>query len=303
MRIAVKMSVYDGDYQIARSMLHTLRRSLGNTRLSLYLVDDASNEHVGEKLRDEFNDHLEAVHLHRMDHPTQYRGMIQRNYHAFSMIHDDPEGFDLIARLDSDLLVAREGLDRFLADTTHNHKPAAWGIPSTLRKRDLILFLADLLPIGLRRQQQPQGVISRKWELKRTRPVWWSTQGWKCLLRAKLPTPFLGGSAIFLNHKAFQLIYNDAWQHYDPRRRGLINSEDDTLITTILHANNADMINLNQTGPSAFADLAWSTGRPTDDLYIVHPLKNQDAHRSIRHHILTRMGLEDYNHPRFGALV
>ncbi len=166
-----------------------------------------------------------------------------------------------------------------------------WGTPITLRKRDAMLLLADLLPAGFRRKIE-DGRIQRKWSLRRLRPVWWASIGWLALLTGRLRfTIVQGGMYVIAGPMLREWLQRGYLSRTIDQRHGFLTSEEDTLLSIMTHLVRGRLIDINQVQPG-FAELRLPQQITPDQVRelghtVIHPIKNKEedhARRQVMRH-------------------
>ena len=290
MRIAVLLCVCDSDATLAQDVVTTLCASASEHELRFFVMDDASKSHAGEKLAEHCRNLGKKATCTRLPQSLGFRGCIQRTCEGLREVASSGEPFDLVIKHDPDALVIRPDLGAFLAEHCRADD-AMWGIPFTMRQRDRVLLMADLLPFGFRRRRKGQ-VIDRKWEPKRLYPVWWALAGLKALANGfRFVTPGGGFYAI-----AMPLVRRMVDHGYlaSPRydRHGFLTAEEDIIAGLLVRAVGGRVVDLGTLSP-AFGDLGISRTPDAQVLrknghFVVHPLKATPEGLSCRRELLER---------------
>ncbi|RZA23960.1 MAG: hypothetical protein EOP10_11275, partial [Proteobacteria bacterium] len=171
MKIAVFFGVYEAEKAFAAHTLGQMLAILEGHEVHVHIVDDGSESRVGALVAAQFAG-LPRITISqvRYEKPIGYYRLMEKTLSAFNAIANLPQSFDHVIRLDADLLFVRKDIARLFNENLLPKKGLV-GMSTAFRKRDFLLLLSDLLPIGFRRAQRG-GKISHKWQ-KRTRAVWW----------------------------------------------------------------------------------------------------------------------------------
>jgi hypothetical protein len=145
-----------------------------------------------------------------------------------------------------------------------------------MRWRDRVLFLADFLPMGFKRELV-DGVIQRQWQLNRTTPVWWADLGMKALLNG-FQFNFIPGCFWYLGGKTLQKLKEVGYLSREQSKYGFV-FNDDTLLTTAVFAINHPVVDLTTLSGHWKGSMSMAEDTPLEAVkqihpYVVHPLKN-----------------------------
>jgi hypothetical protein len=276
-KFAVFFGVYEAEKSFAQNTLGQLLDILRQHEVYVLILDDASSSHVGDKLikafGDRYNVHLELV---RNERSSGFRGAMDRTLFAFRHISLINQTFDYILRVDADLFFNRKDLAR-LFDSGLLPAQGLVGTTAKFRWRDLIQFLADLLPFGFRRRQR-QAVVEHQWEFKRIRPVWWWDLGLRSLLHG-FKRNFIGGSFQIIAGSTFYELSTRGWLTRKPLEGlGLVFGED-VMSNVLVKALNHPLVDLAELLPDWTCDMAINSHKGDSEsiqanrYYLVHPLK------------------------------
>ncbi len=288
LRIAVLLCVCDSDATLAEDVVTTLCASASEHSLRFFIMDDASKTRAGERLADHCRRLGRKASCTRLPEPLGFRGCIQRTCEGLREVAHSQEPFDLVIKHDPDALVIRTDLGALLsahcrADDT------MWGIPFTMRGRDRVLLLADLMPFGFRRRRQG-AKIDRKWEPRRLRPVWWFRAGVQALANGfRFRTPG-GGFYIVAMPLVQRMVDRGFLARPRYERHGFLTTEEDIMAGMLVRAVGGRVVDLDTVSPR-FGDLGIS---PTPDAktlrknghFVVHPLKATPQGLACRRELL-----------------
>ncbi len=289
MRIAVLLCVCDSDATLAEDVVTTLSSSASEHELRFFIMDDASKSHAGDRLAEHARRLGKKATCTRLPQSLGFRGCIQRTCEGLREVVASGEPFDLVIKHDPDALVIRTDLGAFLAEHCRADD-AMWGIPFTMRRRDRVLLLADLVPFGFRRRRKGH-LVDRKWEPKRLYPVWWFSAGVRALAAGgfRFTTPGGGFYAIAmpLVRKMVEKGYLDR-PNYE--RHGLITTEEDVMAGLLVRAVGGRVVDLGTISPR-FGDLGISRTPDAKTLranghFVVHPLKATPEGLACRRELL-----------------
>jgi hypothetical protein len=288
MRIALLMSVCEGDKAIAREAASALIRGSAGAKFDVFILDDASPSRVGEMLAEHCGKlpGVLSTGVKLLPAPVGFRGGVTRVILQLQWIASVGTPYDIVMKIDPDSLVVREDfLDSFRHDIVRRGGRGLWSIAHPNRFRDVVLFLADLLPAGFRRKTVGT-IIQRDWELSRMRPVWWSDIGWRALFH---------GYRFRYSHGAFYAFGGETFREIARRgyldrlvigRHGFVTSEEDPMATVLTRAVGDPLIDLNQLVPNWGIAFLGSQARAEEVLssgtYLVHPIKDNDSGRKLR---------------------
>lgn len=277
MKLALFMKVCEGEYDIAWDALTSLAQSCKGADITLFVLDDASPSRVGKRLADKFHETTHnPVDCLELPRSLGFRGSAQRAFLGLDRIASSGEEFDIVVKIDSDALVVRDDLGDFLEKSCPNGL-GLYGEGREMRGRDRLLFLADYLPMGFKRESI-DGVIQRKWQLSRTYPVWWSDVGTRALLNG-FRFHFIPGCFWYLGGKTLQKLKEVGYLSRDQSNYGFV-FNDDLLLTTAVYAINHPVVDLTTISPHWQESMAMSEDTPLAVVkqlhpYVVHPLKDR----------------------------
>ena len=276
MKIAFFMTVCEGEYDIAQDALESLIQSCRGIDISLFVVDDASPSRVGWRLANRFRELTsQPSDCFELPKSLGFRGMIQRKFLGLERIANSKTFFDIVLKLDPDALVTRYDLGEFLTKQCSDGL-GFYGELYGMRKRDALLYCADLLPFGFRRRQV-DGVIQHQWELSRVSPVWWTDIGWKAIANGFHFT-FIPGCFWFMGGKTLKSLHEAGYLARNQSSYGFV-FNDDLILTTSVYAIKHPVKDLNLISPHWRKAMAMSEGTPLSIIeqlmpYVIHPLKN-----------------------------
>lgn len=283
MKIAVFTFVCDStssaDFaDVAVDAVRGLILSLGGQHdLRFLFVDDASRNHVGDTLRHMCEDMGLDAHVIRLEEPLGYRDACVRTRVAIAYVADHWSDVDLVLKTDCDAIVVRRDLGTALGEWCRERvRPVCWGAVRPMRYRDRVLYIADILPAGFRRAMR-HGQFRREWELRRWKPVWWSRWGWRAI-RKGFRFRFPAGSFYILNAAAIRGLANAGrLAAVSPGRYGLMVSEEDVLVATLLLGIDGEVVDLSGVVPG-WSQLSLGGAESLaiirqQGAYVVHPIK------------------------------
>ena len=263
--------------EVAPDAVRGMILSCRDHELRFLFIDDASQCHIGVTLVNLCRSLGVDAHVIRLEKALGYRDGCERTIMSLNWIQENWADIDLVVKTDCDALIIRNDFGKVLNELSSSEdNPACWGYGLHMRRRDRILYLADLLPIGFRRAVRSEK-ITRDWELRRLKPVWWWRWGIKGLFRG-FSFRYVGGSFYIMNRAAIRILEEHGCLTSHTRERlGFVTSEEDVLITTFLRACGARIVDLSGVSPPLFnlrvssssdVSAAIETGS-----YVVHPIK------------------------------
>jgi hypothetical protein len=277
MKLALFMKVCEGEYDIGLSALQTLIQSCQGHDLNFFVLDDASPSRVGQRLARQFQTITgQPADCFELPKSLGFRGSAQRAFMGLHRIATCGQSFDLVVKIDADAIVARKDLGEFMAKVC----PDGIGLYSeaySMRPQDRILYLADCIPFGFKRQCI-DGVIQRQWQFGRTYPVWWADFGIKALLNG-FRFSFIPGCFWFLGGKTLQVLEAVGYFTRDQSKYGFV-FNDDLLLTNAVHAIKHRIVDLTKVSPHWNRFLGMTEEAPLEYIkpfqpYVVHPLKDR----------------------------
>jgi hypothetical protein len=178
MRLAIMTFVYEADRNIAIDLMDSVKRSIGEAEIDVFMTDDASPSHVGEEIATWCRaEGMNAV-CFRDEESVGYRGAIERTLKLLRVIANKPEPYDLILRIDTDALVIRPGLGEALKKICTSRN-GLYGVTHSMRFKDRVGLLIDLLPIGFKRKAVRGREIGHDYTLSRYSRVCWAEEFFK----------------------------------------------------------------------------------------------------------------------------
>jgi hypothetical protein len=280
-RIALLMTVCEAERRIAPGALASVVAALPGTDLTLFIVDDASPSHVGRGLLDLYP-HLPG-HLVRFERSLGFTGTARRLFAGLAAIADSKTEFDAIVKFDPDALVVTDDLAGFIGAVAPDGR-GLHGVISRMRKRDALLLVADLFPVGFRRRYR-DGVIQRKWELSRLRPVWWWGIGWRAVLRG-MRFRYIAGGLCILGGRTLRELGQRGWLRLKHEGRHGFTFTDDMLLsvaTVALGHAISDPARIRPNWAVLDGDHAtdWE-GKLAAGALVLHPLKDNPRADEVR---------------------
>lgn len=298
-RIGVLIQACDGELEIGREGLHSITDSLGAENLFVQVIDDASKHQVGESLSAYCGEIGVQSRCHTMKRPLGYRGMIPRVLIGLNLLAQQDPAFDLVIKIDTDTLVLNKTFGDVIKSKCQNPN-ALWGIIHTLRKRDLLLMLSDMLPVGFRRKFS-NGQIQRKWELSRLQPVWWTDLGYRVLLRGQPINKIATGGAYIIAGPLLQRFKELGYLDRDATKRyGFVTSEEDTIVSLLARASGGEIIDIHEVHAN-FGNMRIPPDTTLEHILtagysVIHPLKPNPRANQLRQEIKKAKALRDTSH-------
>jgi hypothetical protein len=285
------MSVCQGESDIARDAITSLLGDAAPGGIEAFILDDASPSRVGQAVVDHCASLGIPARLKVMPSRVGFRGGITRVVTTLKWIADTaaaehsgrPLPYDLVVKLDPDSLLLRRDTVAFLAGRCPRRGIA--GILHNMRRRDQLLFLADLLPVGFRRQSV-DGVVHHKWEFRRFGPVWWSDIGRRALLNG-FRFRYTHGALYVIGGETLQSLAAAGYLHRPlAGRHGFMTSEEDPMASVLTAAVGHPIVDLNAPGAPFGEAYAWPDMDPAPLLaagaFLLHPLKPTPAGTELR---------------------
>lgn len=284
-RILLHFGVYEGDRPYAAQTLEQVLDSLALHELTVHIQDDASPSHVGGRLAEQFSDRVN-LRLTRIDQSLGYHGTAERTLSLLNALAAGSQTYDYILRVDPDIYLTSRKLAR-LFDEDLLPERGLVGATNQMRRRDLALWLADLVPVGWRRRQLADGRMEHDWVM-RTAPVWWGDIGLHALkggFRGRMVT----GVLYALAWSTLSALHARGWLSRSRQAMGLL-FHDDLFLSTMVWALGHPVSDINEFIPEWKADLFIQCGTPVDrlrsrQLDLLHPLKDNAWAQSVRNEI------------------
>jgi hypothetical protein len=276
MKLALFMNVCEGEYEIGLSAFQSLIRSCQGHELLFFVLDDASSSRVGQRLAEQFQRLTgQATDCLELPKSLGYRGNAQRAFMGLHRIATCGENFDAVVKIDTDALVIRKDLGKFISEVCTDGL-GLYSEAHAMRARDQILYLADLMPFGFKRKKL-DGVIQRQWQLSRNHPVWWADLGIKALLNG-FRFRFIHGSFWFIGGRTVRELEASGCLSRNQSKHGFV-FNDDLLLTSAVYAIHHRVVDLSATYPQ-WDQFLWAGKEcPLEAIlsrkpYVIHPLKN-----------------------------
>ncbi|HVU05899.1 MAG TPA: hypothetical protein VHE30_29320 [Polyangiaceae bacterium] len=293
MKIALFMTVCEGESVISRDALQSLVRACEGHDLHAFIVDDASESAVGDGLV-EFAKRTHGVpgECLRMKQSLGFHGMAKRLFAGLERVAEHGGDFDQIVKLDPDALVVRRDLGRFLAESTIGRRGLA-GEMHGMRLRDCAPFLLDQLPFGYRRRSA-NGVLAHDKEFRRVGPVWWTDIGVRALLGG-FHFRYVPGCFFVLGGDTLRALHERGYLARSQARHGLV-FNDDLILTASTYAVGHPVVDLSRRSPHWGWSMSMAEDTPMDVVvkhapYVVHPLKKHAAALQRRDELHAHYGL------------
>jgi len=276
--------VCESDKVIAERMLGQLVDLCGDHELHLLIFDDASESHIGERLKQEFATKIPGeIEVLRC---ASNRGYYRLQNNLFEMLqHAVRSGvsYDYVLKVDPDV----HFIDRRIAvllDARKLPDRGSIGHIFKVRKRELVQILGDLLPFGFRRRRKGKK-IDHKWQWRFYRKVWWSDIGRRAIFRKKLG--WVAPGSFYL--VAWSSVLEMASRGYLDRDHdgiGLVFGED-FLLSIVITAIGHPMTALTEIDPNFKCALFLNESISPDEvvsqgLYYIHPVKDTKAGHQLR---------------------
>jgi hypothetical protein len=275
--IALLMCMCEGEEAIAWDVLSGIAQSCNQARLSLFIVDDGSPSRVGDRIAARFRQtYAQPATCHRLPKSLRFYGMAERLFIGLNDIAASGTSFDLVLKLDPDICVVRRDFLEFLKQVSPNGV-GLFGERYTMRARDSLLLVADLVPAGFARKRV-QGVMHREWRLRRLFPVWWSDFGRRALING-FRFGFIAGGFWILGGRSLRKLAETNWLGRDQSKHGFVFT-DDVLLTLAMYALGEPVVDLATVSPHWGRFLSITEETPLDAIvphrpYIVHHLKDR----------------------------
>ena len=279
MRVAVFFACCESEYEIGCAALQSLLNGLDGDSVDLYILDDASPSRVGQRI----STSIDLVNVCSVEHyllpkSLGFRGTIQRTMIGLDWIASKPQEYDLVYQIDADALVLRNDLGEFF-NALMLDRQGLYGVSYPMRKRDILLYLADLFPLGFSRRTV-DGAIQRRWKFPRTKPTWWARFGWRAVLKG-FRFRYIAGGFYVLGGRTLRALAESGILRKEQSNFGFMSS-DDLLLTTIVRGINHNVVDLGIDSSEWSRALSTSEKTPLQTildrrLFAVHPLKNTKA--------------------------
>jgi hypothetical protein len=279
MKIAILMVVCEGEYAIACDALKSLVSTCAQHEIVAFIVDDASPSLVGERVVNAIERAIGIQGLClRLPESLGYHGMAERLFIGLNFIVTGGLQFDLVIKLDPDVLVLRRDFEEFMMK--HCASPTGLsGEMHWMHPRLRLSFLLDQLPVGFRRKAINR-VMQHGGELSRVGPVWWSDIGRRAFLKG-FRFRYVSGCFWVLGGETLRLL--DAQGHLarSQERHGLL-FNDDIILTTFVYALGHPVLDLSETSSHWGSSMFMSDQTPIEAVlkhapYVVHPLKSHPS--------------------------
>lgn len=266
---AVALQVCDADLDLALAAAETFLASAPGVRTHFLLTDDASQRGVGEEAARRIERLGATARLLPMDRARGYHGTATRVGRQLAHAQQHGEDFDLVVKIDPDTLFVSDRLGPLLRGLAEETSPFLAGQVLPLRRRDAVLMLADMLPLGLRRRIA-DGVIEHRWG-PRFRPTAVTAAGPAALRRGYRFTFFAGGMLV-LNRPLLDAMARRNLLDWSPHRLGLL-FHDDVVFSVIAAACGAKAIDLADHGTLRLMKGASLDRHVEPGWCFVHPVK------------------------------
>jgi glycosyltransferase involved in cell wall biosynthesis len=294
MKIALFYAVCEGEFEIASDSLDRLLKLCPQHQFDIFVVDDASPSRVGERLISERADRFGHCELIRLPKSLGFWGCCTRMLIAFRQILASNRVYDFVLKMDADLFPVRSDLGAEL-ERACTDRNALYGCLFDLRRRDAVLVLADLFPVGFARQSV-DGVMSRPWKLRRLGRTWWDDLGFSAIKNG-YRFRSAGGSFWLLGFNALCSMGRSDLLKRDDSRFGL-HVSDDSLLTIVCHGLGIKVVDLGENSPSWRGVLGFGADAPWDLVetsrpFVVHPLKNSKPGWQRRKDLAQRLSNPD----------
>ncbi|MES2745846.1 MAG: glycosyltransferase family A protein [Bdellovibrionota bacterium] len=285
MNIAVFFGVYEAERAFAAHTLGQMLEILEGHEVHVHIVDDGSESRVGAEVAARFaNVPKVTISVVRYEKPLGYYRLMEKTLSAFQFIANLDASFDHIIRLDADLLFVRKDIARLFNENLLPKKGLV-GISTAFRKRDFLLLLSDLLPLGFRRAQRG-GKISHKWQ-KRTGAVWWYDLGLRAFLNG-FRMNFMPGSLQIMGGDTLKALQAKGWLNRNPAfDMGLVLGED-VMTSILVKAVNHPLIPISSLLPEWKSELYLNAAQSDKQslidaqLFVAHPLKSDATSMALR---------------------
>lgn len=294
--VGVLLQACDGELEIGLEAVKSVINAFGTEGLFFQIIDDASTQRVGEQLAEHCVEQGAQAHCRRMDEPLGYRGIMIRALLGMRMLAERTPTLDYVVKLDTDTLVIDPNFGGFVKQQCQD-TGGLWAVTQTLRKRDLLLVLADLFPFGFRRKRVGS-MIQRKWQLSRLLPVWWTDIGLKALRTRQPINQIATGGIYIIAGPLLQRFKQRGYLDRDVSKRyGFVTSEEDTMVTLMTRVCGGRVIELNTLKPNlGITRIAPKTTAQelVDTGYmVIHPLKANERGNRLRSEITSILKPEE----------
>jgi hypothetical protein len=282
-RILIFFCVYEAERSFAAGTLEQLLDVWSHCVITLHIHDDASPSQLGYTLSKQFSRSV-LVRVTRLERSRGFHGLGE---YWLSFLHQSAacaDRYDYVVRVDADIHLGSRRLGDLLRP---DHSPSCGLLGNTLamRHRDFLLWIADLTPAGLRRKLQADGRMEHRWELGRTRPVWWSDIGWRALrqgFRGRIVT----GPLQILASPTLIAIEQSGWLARPRSATGFI-FQDDVLLSMMVHALGHPILDIRKIIDGWNATCFLAPGTPIKSILasrfdFLHPLKNNSWAHQVR---------------------
>jgi hypothetical protein len=281
-RLLIFYGVYEKERAFAAHTLTQLLDVLEGHEVHVAVQDDASPSHLGQQLKDAFSARAptRVIRLHRS---MGYFGTFER---TMSFLHHATtwgDRYDYVLRVDPDISLGSPRMRDLFAP---GRLPTLGmiGPTMTLRKRDLVLFAADLFPAGFRRRVRESG-IDRKWELRRSSPVFWSDIGRRSLLRG-FRGRIVAGMFQVIAWDTVLAMENAGWLSRPRRGTGLM-LQDDVLLSMMVVAAGHPLFDFEERLPGFRAEMFLGSATTAEEVRrrgvdLLHPLKDAEWANRLR---------------------
>lgn len=298
MKIALFIVVCEGEYEIACDSLDRLLDVCPQHAFDLYIVDDGSPSDVGRRLMATRTHRFGRCELVKLPKSIGFWGTCTRMMIGFRKILEAGCDYDFVLEIDADLFPVRVDLGSEL-ERVCSDKGALYGCLFDLRKRDSMLVLADLFPVGFSRRAM-NGVLNRQWSLRRWRRTWWDDLGMRAL-RNGYRFRSIGGAFWMLGFDALKRMERTGVLARDDSRLGL-HVADDSLLTILCHGLDIPVVDFGRLSPAWQGVLSFGPDVPWDVVqqvrpYVVHPLKNTGPGWQRRKDLVEKLSAPAINTP------
>src|SRR5271154_1962641 len=111
------MSLCEGEEAIAWDVVSAMAEACAGPKISLFLVDDASPSHVGQRIAARFRETFgHDAHCRVLPKGLRFFGTTERLFQGLNDVASSGQSFDMVLKFDPDICVVRRDLLAFVKE-------------------------------------------------------------------------------------------------------------------------------------------------------------------------------------------
>jgi hypothetical protein len=284
MRVLVLMMMCENDKNIARKTLAQFVEIAGRHELHVLAFDDASPSRCGDALAREFQPRLSgAFDVLVARRSRGFYRILENKLDMLRAVVSSGRRYDYVVKIDPDIHFTNRLVASVFDEGTLPMR-GQFGPVHTMRHRDHVQALADMLPVGFRRRNRA-GIIDHKWEFMGPRKVWWADIGreaWRRGWRGE----FIPGGFYVLTWDTLSELARCGYLDRDDRSMGLVFG-DDVVMSIMVKAMGHPIVSFEDLVPRWSCDMFVREGMTAAEIRakshaFVHPLKEKGWAQRLR---------------------